>query len=237
MVVEMADRIKTIAVRWSSEIILASRTSFFLVATYSLLVECFNCFWVCLVDLFLGSTFDEAAAACQQCVIEEGRILVHPFDDLDVIAGQGVIGLEILKQHHSRLDAVFIAVGGGGMIAGIGSCFKEIIPDTKIIGVEGVECPGMTESLRAGRIVTLNSIGTFADGAAVKTVGKNTFRICYNGAVIDETILVNTDEICAAIKDSFNDVRVIVEPAGALAIGEENALSSNSSLGILSFSY
>lgn len=118
--------------------------------------------------VLLGNTFDEAAAACRQCVVDEGRVLVHPFDDLDIIAGQGVIGLEILKQHHSKLDAVFMAVGGGGLIAGVGSCLKSISPHTKIIGVEGAECPGMTESLKSGRVVTLDSVGTFADGAAVK---------------------------------------------------------------------
>lgn len=169
--------------------------------------------------VLFGNTFDECQAACRRCVAEEGRELVHPFDDLDVIAGQGVTGLEILKQHPAPIDAVFVAVGGGGLISGIGSCLKSISPQTKIIGVEGFEAPGMTESLKRGHVVTLDSIGTFADGAAVKTPGENTFRICYHGGVVDETVLVDTDEICGAIKDAFADVRVVLEPAGALAVG------------------
>lgn len=167
----------------------------------------------------IGNTFDEAVVACLKCAAEEGRVPVHPFDDLTVIAGQAVIGLELMKQHPSQLDAVFVPVGGGGIIAGIGSALKAISPSTKIVGVEAVECPGLTESLKCGRVVSLDSIGTFADGTAVKTIGSNTFRICYNGRVVDETILVNTDEICSAIKNGFNDVRVVLEPSGALAIG------------------
>jgi threonine dehydratase len=141
---------------------------------------------------------------------------IHPYDDPDVIAGQGTIGLEILRQAPRTPDAVFVAVGGGGLIAGVGACLKALQPGVKIIGVEPVDADAMTRSLRARRRITLPHVGLFADGVAVRRVGKETFRLAR--AVVDEMILVDTDAICAAIKDVFEETRSILEPAGALAI-------------------
>eukprot|EP00933_Yihiella_yeosuensis_P018166 TRINITY_DN15012_c1_g1_i1.p1 TRINITY_DN15012_c1_g1~~TRINITY_DN15012_c1_g1_i1.p1 ORF type:complete len:614 (-),score=116.17 TRINITY_DN15012_c1_g1_i1:71-1912(-) len=167
---------------------------------------------VCLV----GDSYDEAYEACMKCVDEEGRVLVHPFNDPHVIAGQGSIGNEILKQATSEnIDAVFCCVGGGGLLSGVGLYLKCLKPSIKIIGVEAADAPTMTEALRVGKVVDLPSVGLFADGAAVKRAGDETFRICQ--WVVDEMITVSTDEICSAIKDMFVDTRVVLEPAGALA--------------------
>lgn len=167
--------------------------------------------------VLVGDSYDEAYEACLRCVEQEGRVLVHPFNDPLVIAGQGTIGNEILKQSTSEnIDAVFGCVGGGGLVSGIGLFLKSVKPSIKIIGVEAADAPTMTESLRAGHIVTLPSVGLFADGAAVKRAGDETFRICQ--LVVDEMITVSTDEICGAIKDVFVDTRVVLEPAGALAV-------------------
>jgi threonine dehydratase len=168
------------------------------------------------VRLF-GNNYDEAAAEARRLQQEEGMVFVHPFDDPLVIAGQGTIGLEILKACVSRpLDAIFVCCGGGGLLAGIAAAVKRVRPNIKIIGVEASDAAGMTESLKAGRIVTLDNVGLFADGAAVKTVGTETFRVCRK--LVDEMITVDTDEICAAIKLTYNDARVVLEPAGALAV-------------------
>ena len=164
-----------------------------------------------------GQNYDEAAAEAKRLVIEKGLTLVHPFDDVDVIAGQGTIGMEIIKALNGKnLDAIFVCVGGGGLLAGIAAFVKAIRPEVKVIGVEADDAAGMTESLRAGKVVTLQSVGLFADGAAVKTVGNETFNVCRQ--LVDEMITVQTDEICAAIKLGFNDTRCVLEPAGALAI-------------------
>lgn len=164
-----------------------------------------------------GQNYDEAAAEAKRLVIEKGLTLVHPFDDVDVIAGQGTIGMEIIKAlNGKKLDVIFACVGGGGLLAGIAAFVKAVRPDVKVIGVEADDAAGMTESLRAGKIVTLPSVGLFADGAAVKTVGSETFNVCRQ--LVDEMITVQTDEICAAIKLGFNDTRCVLEPAGALAI-------------------
>lgn len=163
-----------------------------------------------------GDNFDEAyqhAIALQE---EQQLTFVHPFDDPDVIAGQGTIGLEILRQHPRPLEAIFVAVGGGGLIAGIGACVKQLRPDIKIIGVEPYDAPSMYEALRQNKRVVLDQVGIFADGVAVKQVGKETFRIARE--TVDEIILVSTDEICAAMKDIYDDTRAIAEPAGALGI-------------------
>jgi len=167
--------------------------------------------------VLIGDSYDEAYEACQRCVAEEGRVLVHPFNDPEVIAGQGTIGMEILKQSTGEdIDAVFVCTGGGGLLSGVGLYMKAVRPGIKIIGVEAADAPTMTESLRAGKVVNLPSVGLFADGAAVKRAGDETFRICQ--WVVDEMITVSTDEICAAIKDAFIDTRVVLEPAGALAV-------------------
>jgi len=168
------------------------------------------------VRLF-GNNYDEAAAEAKRLQKEENMVFVHPFDDPYVIAGQGTIGMEILKECVSKpLDAIFVCCGGGGMLAGIAAYVKRVRPHVKVIGVEAEDAAGMTTSIREGKLVTLPSVGLFADGAAVKTVGQETFRVC--NTLVDDMLTVNTDEICNAIKLSYNDARVVLEPAGALAV-------------------
>jgi len=163
-----------------------------------------------------GDSYDEAQAQAERLVREEGRIFVHPYDDPDIIAGQGTIGKEIVEQHEGRLDAIFVPVGGGGLIAGIASYVKALRPEVRIIGVEPDDAAAMKRSLDAGHRVRLEHVGLFADGVAVKNVGEETFRLCRH--LVDEMVLVDTDEICAAIKDVFEDTRSILEPAGALSV-------------------
>jgi len=163
-----------------------------------------------------GLSYEEAYRYAVKLGHERGLTFIHPYDDPDVIAGQGTIGMEILRQHSKPIDAVFLAVGGGGLIAGVGSYIKRISPHTKIIGVQPVDSNAMTLSLEKGERIRLDQVGLFADGVAVKFVGEETFRICKD--VVDEMILVDTDAICAALKDVFDDTRSILEPAGALAI-------------------
>lgn len=166
--------------------------------------------------ILVGDNYDAAYAATLECMKAEGRVLVHPFNDPLVIAGQGTIGKEILEQTtKEEVEAVFCCVGGGGLLAGVAAFLKAVKPEIKVIGVEAIDSAAMTESLRAKEIVTLPSVGLFADGAAVARVGDETFRLCSNH--VDDMITVSTDEICAAIKDSFKDTRVVLEPAGALA--------------------
>jgi threonine dehydratase len=141
---------------------------------------------------------------------------VHPYDDPDVIAGQGTIGMEILRQHSQPIHAIFVPVGGGGLISGVAAFVKEIRPETKVIGVQPVESDAMSRSIKSGRRVKLEHVGLFADGVAVKQVGQETFRLCRE--LVDEILLVDTDAICAAIKDVFEDTRTNLEPAGALAV-------------------
>lgn len=163
-----------------------------------------------------GDSYQEAQTEAERLRDLNGMVYIHPYDDPEVIAGQGTIALEILRQHDPAIEAVFIPVGGGGLLAGVGACLKALYPAIKIIGVEPVDAAGMTASLQAGEIVTLREVGLFADGVAVKTVGRNTFEICRE--VVDEMVTVDTDAICAAIKDVFEDTRTILEPAGALAV-------------------
>ncbi|KAH6615409.1 tryptophan synthase beta subunit-like PLP-dependent enzyme [Chaetomium sp. MPI-SDFR-AT-0129] len=164
-----------------------------------------------------GADFDEAKEECARREKQGGLINIPPFDDPYVIAGQGTIGMEILSQTNlQKLQAIFCCVGGGGLIAGVGVYVKRIAPHVKIIGVETYDADAMTQSLNKGERVLLKDVGLFADGAAVKTVGEETFRICQE--VVDEMVRVTTDEACAAIKDMFEDTRSVVEPAGALAI-------------------
>jgi threonine dehydratase len=163
-----------------------------------------------------GDTYDEASQHAHQLVEEKGLVYVHPFDDPDVIAGQGTIGMEILRQHTGPLDAVFIPVGGGGLCAGVAAYIKYLRPEIKIFAVEAEDAACLKAAMDAGKRVTLAHVGLFADGAAVARIGKETFRILRK--TIDGVITVNTDEICAAIKDIFDDTRSIAEPAGALGL-------------------
>lgn len=142
--------------------------------------------------------------------------MIHPFDDPAIIAGQGTVGLEILKQSHGPIHAIFLPVGGGGLIAGVAAYVKQVRPEVLIIGVEPEESDAMYQSLRSGRRVRLKEVGIFADGVAVKQVGKENFRLCRE--LVDEVVRVSTDEICAAVKDTFEDTRTLVEPSGALGV-------------------
>lgn len=164
-----------------------------------------------------GADFDAAKAEATRLENLHGLVSIPPFDDPYVIAGQGTIGMEILRQTNlQNLEAIFCCVGGGGLISGVGVYIKRIAPHVKVIGVEAYDANALVQSLKKRERVLLNEVGLFADGAAVKTVGEETFRICQE--VVDEVIEVTTDEICAAIKDMFEDTRSIVEPAGALAL-------------------
>ncbi len=166
--------------------------------------------------VLVGNNFDDAYAHAMELCEKEGLTFIHPFDDLDVIAGQGTIGMELLRQHPDPIDIVFVCVGGGGLLSGIASYIKYLSPSTKVIGVEHEEAPSMTEAVKQGKLIELESIGTFADGAAVRKAGKNTFDIVRQ--LVDEMITVTTDETCAAIKDVFEDTRTMLEPAGALGV-------------------
>lgn len=168
-----------------------------------------------------GDTYDDAYAHARQLEKAEGLTFVHPFDDPDVIAGQGTIGMEILRQWQQPIHAIFVAIGGGGLISGIAAYIKRLRPEIKIIGVEPVDANAMYLSLQEGRRIRLPQVGLFADGVAVREVGEETFRLCQT--YVDEVILVDTDAICAAIKDVFEDTRSILEPAGALAIAAAKA--------------
>jgi threonine dehydratase len=163
-----------------------------------------------------GDDYDAAFERAQELVRERNMVYVHAFDDPDVIAGQGTIAVELLRQCGGDIDAVFVPVGGGGLIAGIAVYIKYLYPRVRIIGVEPADANAMYESLQAGRRVTLERVGLFADGVAVKRVGEETFGLARQ--FVDEIVLVNTDEMCAAIQDIFEETRTIVEPAGALAV-------------------
>ena len=168
-----------------------------------------------------GESYDEAYAAALEREKKQKLTFVHPYDDPDVIAGQGTIGMEILRQHGEPIDAIFCSIGGGGLIAGVAAYVKRLRPGIKVIGVEAADADAMARSLVAGRRVRLDRVGLFADGAAVKYVGAETFRLCRQ--YVDEVVLVDTDAICAAIKDVFEDTRSILEPAGALAVAGAKA--------------
>ncbi len=163
-----------------------------------------------------GDSYEESYAHAKIIEQKQKLTFVHPYDDPDVIAGQGTIGMEILRQHAAPIDAIFVPVGGGGLIAGIAAYVKRLRPEIKVIGVEPEDADAMYQSLKAGRRVKLDQVGLFADGVAVKQVGAETFRLCR--ALVDDIIRVDTDAICAAIKDVFTDTRVILEPAGALGV-------------------
>jgi threonine dehydratase len=173
-----------------------------------------------------GDSYDEAYAHALEVVKEKEATFIHPFDEELVIAGQGTIAMEILRQHNAELDYLFVPVGGGGLIAGISAYVKYVSPQTKVIGVEPEDAPTLYKALEAKRRVRLKEVGIFADGVAVAQIGKETFRIAKE--CVDEVILVTTDEICAAIKDVFDDTRTVPEPAGALSIaGLKKYISEN----------
>jgi threonine dehydratase len=168
-----------------------------------------------LVVLY-GDNFDEAYAHARQLETEQKLVFIHPYDDPDVIAGQGTVGMEILRQHPDPIEAIFVPVGGGGLAAGIAVYSKFLRPEVKVIGVEPEDAASMQAALRAGQRVVLDRVGFFADGTAVRQVGEETFRLCREH--LDSVITVTTDEVCSAIKDIFEDTRAIPEPSGALAI-------------------
>jgi len=163
-----------------------------------------------------GTTYDDASKHAQHLVEQGGLTYVHPYDDVEVIAGQGTIGMEILQQHTRELDAIFVPVGGGGLIAGVAAYVKYLRPEIKVIGVEPADAACLHAALKAGERVTLDQVGIFADGVAVRQVGKLPFEIARS--YVDEVLLATTDEICAAIKDIFDETRTIMEPAGALGL-------------------
>ncbi|HHM04628.1 MAG TPA: threonine ammonia-lyase, biosynthetic [Gammaproteobacteria bacterium] len=163
-----------------------------------------------------GDTYDEACAKAITLVAEKGMTFVPPYDDPDVIAGQGTVAMEILRQHEAPIHALFVPVGGGGLVAGVSAYVKTLYPEVRIIGVEPDDAPCMYEALKRKKRVVLDQVGIFADGVAVRQAGAEPFRIARR--CVDEVILVSTDEICAAIKDIFDDTRSIAEPAGALGV-------------------
>ncbi|MCU7918051.1 MAG: threonine ammonia-lyase, biosynthetic [Candidatus Thiodiazotropha sp. (ex Epidulcina cf. delphinae)] len=163
-----------------------------------------------------GDSYDEAYARSQVLAQQQNLTFIHPFDDPEVIAGQGTIGMELLRQHPTPPEAIFVPVGGGGLIAGIGAYVKYVYPQVKIIGVEPEDAPSLHAALKAKRRIRLKQVGIFADGVAVRQVGKETYRLARK--VVDEVVLVSTDEICAAIKDIYDDTRTTAEPAGALSV-------------------
>lgn len=163
-----------------------------------------------------GDTYTDAYSHALELEKRDGYVFVHPFDDPDVIAGQGTIGMEILRQHQHPIHAVFVAIGGGGLISGVAAYIKAVRPETKVIGVQTTDSDAMVRSVRTGNRVQLTDVGLFSDGTAVKQVGEETFRLTRE--LVDDFVLVDTDAVCAAIKDAFEDTRSILEPAGALGI-------------------
>jgi threonine dehydratase len=166
--------------------------------------------------VLFGDSYTDAFGESQRLETERGLTFVHPFDDPDVIAGQGTVAMEILRQHQGPIDAVFVAIGGGGLISGVAAYIKAVRPEIKVIGVQTADSDAMVQSVRAGKRVTLKDVGLFSDGTAVKLVGKETFRL--TRALVDDYVIVDTDAVCAAIKDVFQDTRSILEPAGALGV-------------------
>ncbi|GAB2538258.1 threonine ammonia-lyase, biosynthetic [Rhodanobacter koreensis] len=170
-----------------------------------------------MVEIVLsGDSYSDAQAAAAQLQVERGASFVHPFDDPAVIAGQGTVALEILHQHPAPLQAVFVPVGGGGLLAGVAACIKALRPEVKVIGVQADDADAMARSLEAGERVALGEVGLFADGTAVKQVGALTFALCRRH--VDAMLRVDTDAICAAIRDIYQDTRSVPEPSGALAL-------------------
>jgi threonine dehydratase len=175
-----------------------------------------------------GDDYAEAAARCAQLVAETGMTTIPPYDDLDVIAGQGTVGIEILTQAPRDLGAILLPIGGGGLAAGVAAVVKELRPEVRVIGVEPDDSDAMGRSLRAGERVVLDHVGMFADGVAVRQVGVHSFALCRQ--YLDDCITVGVDEICAAIKDAFEDTRTVLEPSGALAIAGVTRLARTGAL-------
>ncbi len=163
-----------------------------------------------------GESFSDAFLHAQNLIRQTGAVFIPPFEDPDVIAGQGTIGMEILRQRPGQLDAVFVPIGGGGLAAGVAAYVKNLRPEIRVIGVEPGDSDAMRQSIEAGYPVMLNEVGLFADGVAVKQVGEETFALCRD--LLDEIVTVDTDAICGAIKDIFEATRVVAEPAGALSL-------------------
>ncbi len=175
-----------------------------------------------------GDSYSDAYAHALELGQKQKLTFVHPYDDPDVIAGQGTIGMEILRQYNQAIHAIFVPIGGGGLISGVAAYVKQVRPEIKIIGVQPADSDAMYQSLKTRRRVTLAHVGLFADGVAVKQVGLETFRLCRE--LVDEVVLVDTDAICAAIKDVFEDTRSILEPAGALAIAGAKLVAARDQL-------
>ena len=177
-----------------------------------------------------GNSYDDAYCYARDIAEEQGRVFIHPYDDPDVIAGQGTIALEIVQQHPEPIDAIFVPVGGGGLIAGIAAYIKATTPEVKIIGVDADDSACLYHALAANERVILDQVGLFADGTAVRQIGEEPFRIARE--TVDEVVLVDSDEICAAIMDIFDDTRSIAEPSGALAVaGAKKYIANNGVVG------
>jgi threonine dehydratase len=178
--------------------------------------------------LLFGDSYSDAYAHALEVEKSEGLTFVHPYDDPDVIAGQGTIAMEVLQDHPEPIEAIFCCVGGGGLLAGVAAYIKALRPEIRVIGVEAQDAEAMTESLKSGQRIMLEQVGLFADGAAVKQVGEHTFALVQQ--YVDDMIVVDNDEICAAIKDVFEDTRSILEPAGALAVAGLKAYAAQHGL-------
>jgi threonine dehydratase len=166
--------------------------------------------------VLVGDTFDDAYEKAIECCQVENRTFIHPFDDLDVIAGQGTVAVEILNDCHEKIDYVFAAIGGGGLMSGVGTYMRHFSPDTSLIGVEPMGAPGMKESIVKGEVTSLGQIDAFVDGAAVKTVGSTTFTICKD--IIDDIVVVPEGKVCTTLLSLYNENAIVVEPTGALSI-------------------
>jgi threonine dehydratase len=175
-----------------------------------------------------GESYSDAYAHAVKIQQERGLTFVHPFDDPDVIAGQGTVAMEVLRQHQGPIDAIFVPIGGGGLIAGVAAYIKALRPDIKVIGVQTEDSCAMVRSIEKGERVTLNDVGLFSDGTAVKLVGEETFRLVKEH--VDGFVTVDTDALCAAIKDVFQDTRSVLEPAGALAVAGAKAYAEREGL-------
>ncbi|MED3623936.1 threonine ammonia-lyase IlvA [Neobacillus thermocopriae] len=166
--------------------------------------------------VLVGDTFDDAYEKAIECSRVENRTFIHPFDDYDVIAGQGTVGVELLNDCPDKIDYVFAAIGGGGLLAGVGTYLRHFSPETQLIGVEPQGAPGMKESMRKGEVVTLKDIDPFVDGAAVKTVGTKTYQICKD--IVDDIVVVPEGKVCSTLLSLYNENAIVVEPTGALSI-------------------
>ena len=173
-----------------------------------------------------GATFDEAHGHARKLEAEKRLTFVHPYDDPDVIAGQGTVGMEILHQHPNPIEAIFVPIGGGGLAAGVAVYCKFLRPETKVIGVEPVDAASMAAAIAVGKRIALDQVGLFADGVAVRQAGEETFKLCRK--YLDDVVTVSTDEICAAVKDIFEDTRVIAEPSGAVSLAGLKAYAERS---------